>query len=223
MTAPSLDREPTSRGKSPSLLAAALVFLRFTSPQAILTLVIAALVLRLALGGFTPWDLLMPLIVLAAQPFIEWLIHVYILHFRPRRVFGLTLDLQAAQKHRAHHRAPWQLDLIFIPKRIGLVGLVVTALGWWLLTPTVQLFATAMLATLTMALTYEWIHYLTHTNYRPKSALYRQIWRYHRLHHFKNERYWMGVTMHLGDRVLGTMPDPTTVETSATARTLGIS
>jgi hypothetical protein len=48
------------------------------------------------------------------------------------------------------------------------------------------------------------------------------LWRYHRLHHFKNEHYWQGVTMHLGDRVLGTLPDHTKVPTSPTCRTLGV-
>ena len=44
--------------------------------------------------------------------------------------------------------------------------------------------------------------------------------RNHRLHHFKNEHYWMGVTMHLGDRVLGTLASPKEVPTSPTCRDL---
>ena len=67
---------------------------------------------------------------------------------------------------------------------------------------------------------YEWTHYLIHTAYRPKSAAYRRIWRNHRLHHFKNEHYWHGITNTLADRVLGTDPDQREVPRSATARTL---
>ena len=33
----------------------------------------------------------------------------------------------------------------------------------------------------------------------PRTALYQRLWRNHRLHHFKNEHYWMGVTMTGGE------------------------
>ncbi|MCA9635953.1 MAG: sterol desaturase family protein [Myxococcales bacterium] len=218
-----LDPHSSRQDSDPSLLTVFLVFIRYSSPFLLILLTLSALVTRIWLGHFTGWDLLIPAAIVAAQPFVEWLIHVFILHFKPRTILGLKFDLHAARLHRAHHRAPWQLSLIFIPKLTGVIGLAITATLWWLATPTPYLFATAMLSTLGMALTYEWIHYLTHTNYRPQSAFYRRLWRYHRLHHFKNENYWMGVTGHLGDRVLGTLPrDPRDVETSETSRTLGV-
>ena len=73
-----------------------------------------------------------------------------------------------------------------------------------------------------MFLAYEWTHYLIHSAYRPRSRLYRGIWRAHRLHHYRNERYWFGVTMHQADRILRTYPDKDAVPLSATARTLGV-
>ena len=218
-----LDPHSSRQDSDPSLLTVFLVFIRYSSPFLLILLTLTALVTRLVLGHFTAWDLLIPAVIVALQPFVEWLIHVFILHFKPRTILGLKFDLHAARLHRAHHRAPWQLSLIFIPKLTGVIGLFVTAIGWYLVAPTPYLWATAMLSTLGMALTYEWIHYLTHTNYRPQSAFYRRLWRYHRLHHFKNEHYWMGVTGNLGDRVLGTFPaDPKKVETSKTSRTLGV-
>ena len=48
------------------------------------------------------------------------------------------------------------------------------------------------------------------------------MWRAHRLHHFRNEHYWFGVTMHLADHVLSTYPGKLDVELSPTARTLGV-
>mgnify|MGYP005853946727 CR=1 FL=1 len=216
------DPKTARQEANPSLWTVFLVFLRFSSPLLALIFTTIAVSARVALGGFTAWDLVIPLGLVAAQPFTEWLIHVFILHFRPRKVLGRTLDLQVARLHREHHREPWKLELIFIPKRAGLIGLVIAALGWYAATPTVELFLTGLASTLAMALVYEWTHYLTHTNYRPRGALYRRVWRFHRLHHFKNERYWMGVTMHLGDRVLGTQPDPAKVEASPTCRTLGV-
>jgi len=111
---------------------------------------------------------------------------------------------------------------VFIPLRSGIVGLLVFAGLWYSLLPTVALFTSMMLATTAAAFVYEWVHFLTHTAYHPRTALYRRMWRRHRLHHFKNEHYWLGVTTNLGDRILGTFPDPTKVPTSATCRTLGV-
>ncbi|HMC69660.1 MAG TPA: fatty acid hydroxylase family protein, partial [Mycobacteriales bacterium] len=71
--------------------------------------------------------------------------------------------------------------------------------------------------------TYEWTHFLIHSTYVPRSRYYRYIWRAHRLHHYKNEKYWFGVTVHLADHVLRTFPQRDAVETSPTARTLAAS
>ena len=71
-----------------------------------------------------------------------------------------------------------------------------------------------------LGLCYEWTHFLIHTAYRPRSATYMRIWRNHRLHHFKNEHFWHGITNNLSDRVLGTNPDQRDVPKSETARTL---
>jgi len=62
------------------------------------------------------------------------------------------------------------------------------------------------------------VHLLVHTRYRPRTALYRRLWRNHRLHHFKNERLWFGVTMLGGDRLLGTAADPAAVSARASTR-----
>ena len=61
---------------------------------------------------------------------------------------------------------------------------------------------------------YEWCHYLIHTDYKPKTAVYRAIWRNHRLHHFKNEHYWF-TRDQLRARptgCCGTYPDPAAVD-----------
>jgi sterol desaturase/sphingolipid hydroxylase (fatty acid hydroxylase superfamily) len=68
---------------------------------------------------------------------------------------------------------------------------------------------------------YEWPHFLIHTPYRPHGRYYKSIWRGHRLHHYKNERYWFGVTSTVADLALRTAPDQTTVPKSGTARSLG--
>jgi sterol desaturase/sphingolipid hydroxylase (fatty acid hydroxylase superfamily) len=79
---------------------------------------------------------------------------------------------------------------------------------------------TAAAAAFALILAYEWTHFLIHTAHRPRSRYYRSIHRGHRLHHFKNERYWHGITNTFSDRVLGTAPDQADVRRSRTARSL---
>jgi hypothetical protein len=81
--------------------------------------------------------------------------------------------------------------------------------------------ATGLLVSYALLAGYEWCHFLIHTPYRPRGWYYRSIWRGHRLHHFKNEHLWFGVTSTLGDHLLRTAPEQSTVHKSGTARTLG--
>jgi len=94
---------------------------------------------------------------------------------------------------------------------------------YYLLTPTPRQALSGLAMSYAMLLTYEWTHFLIHSTYVPRSRYYRYIWRAHRLHHYKNEKYWFGVTVHLADHVLRTFPQRDAVETSPTARTLAAS
>lgn len=218
------EHDPTGArgGPSPSLGQAARAFFTFHSPRTFAVMLPLLLGVRIAVGGFSWADLLVIPVILATQPFAEWLIHVYLLHFKPMKIFGRNFDLQIAKFHRAHHRDPWKLDLVFIPRRAGWVGLAILAMAWFAFSPSPQIALSGVVGTVLTTFVYEWTHYLTHTAYRPRTELYRNLWRYHRLHHFKNEHYWQGVTTHLGDRLLGTLPDHTKVPNSPTCRTLGV-
>jgi len=199
------------------------LYLRAGSVKIMAAALALALAARFYFGGFTLWDAAVVAAFVAYQPFQEWLIHVFILHFRPRKVFGITIDPYVSRKHRRHHENPTDLVNLFIPHQAIWASLVFHPLLWWAVMPTPGLAATAVASIVSLGLVYEWMHFLIHTPYAPKSRLYREIWRLHRLHHFKNEGYWYGVTNHLGDRVLGTNPDPKSVPVSPTARTLGVS
>ena len=83
-----------------------------------------------------------------------------------------------------------------------LYALPLLVLLWFALTPSTPLALTGIVAHLALTLHYEWVHFLVHTRYQPTLAYYQRLWRNHRLHHFKNEHYWMGVTMTSGDRLL---------------------
>jgi Fatty acid hydroxylase len=199
------------------------VFRRYRSPQLIGTALVAAWIVRLSLGGWRWGDVLIMAILVALLPFIEWFTHVVLLHWKPRKVFGRTIDPIAARDHRKHHVDPRNVKLIFVPIGVLLPNLLGGVVLFLLLAPTVRGAVSGMVMSFTLLLLYEWTHFLIHSRYRPKSKLYRYVWRAHRLHHYRNERYWFGVTVHLADHLFGTFPDKNAVPLSPTARTLGVS
>lgn len=205
-----------------TLRAAAAVFFRFPSPRLLAAQWTAFALLRLAVGDFTLWDLAVVGGVALYWPFQEWTAHRYVLHMRPRTVLGVRVDPAPSRVHRAHHRQPWNLDHVFLPGRFILGMIPIHIAAWLVFAPTLALALTGMVAFGGAALFYEWIHYLTHTFYKPRSAWYRRVWRGHRLHHFKSEHHWLGFTAPGIDLLLGTSPDPKDVETSPTCATLGI-
>ncbi len=211
------------RGRPVPLRAVVRTFFRHPSPRLLLGIVALFGGLRARLGPPEPADLAIAAALLAVHPFTEWLIHVFILHARPRRIFGRRFDLALARYHRAHHRLPNDPRWQFIPIGPGLLpAVVVEVAAVTMLLPTWPLRTTALAVMAALGLWYEWIHYLVHSRYRPRSRFLRRLYRHHRLHHFKNEHYWFGVSMITGDRVLGTAPDHRTVPTSPTCRTLGL-
>nr|WP_246416319.1 sterol desaturase family protein [Nocardioides luti] len=201
-------------------------FLRAPSPWMIGAFLTAAVVARVAVGliaddGGSWWELAIPAALLAAFPVIEWVIHVAILHWRPRRVGPVQVDSLLARKHRAHHADPREIPLVFIPWQALcwlLPAYVVVAL---LALPTLPGALSLLVSVYAIKLGYEWTHYLVHSDYRPRSGWYRSVWRNHRLHHYKNEHYWFTVTSAgTADRLFGTYPDPATVATSPTVKRL---
>jgi hypothetical protein len=204
-----------------TLADAAREFLRHPTPWLLAGALVAAVIARIAIGDWRWSDAVLPFVVLALFPLFEWMIHVIVLHWRPRRIAGVVIDPLLARKHREHHVDPRIVKLIFIPLQ-SLFGALASALiVAFVLIPRTGLGLTFLVVLFTIGLVYEWTHYLVHTDYKAKTALYRMIWRNHRLHHFKNEHYWFGVsTPGTADRVLGTYPDPQAVQTSPTAKNL---
>lgn len=213
--------QATQRGPSGStdLGPAILEFSRFTSPRLLLLATVLAWAARLARPSWTWADALVAMAILAFWPLQEWLIHVYLLHARPQRVGRFTFDLLVAREHRKHHRDPWNLPLVFIPTPVFLLAFPALYFGWYAIVPR-EVAATGLALTLTLALHYEWGHYMAHSSYQPKLAYYRRMVRHHRLHHFKNEHYWFGVSILGGDWLMHTDPEPRDVEISRTARSL---
>ncbi|MFE7746980.1 sterol desaturase family protein [Nocardia sp. NPDC057455] len=196
-------------------------FFRHPSPWMIGTTLVGALIARSVVGDWQPTDLLVPAVMLAVFPVFEWIVHVTVLHWRPRRLGPVALDSELARKHREHHVDPRDIPLIFIPTRtLSVLVVVLIALAAFAF-PRPGLGLTFLITITLLGLGYEWTHYLIHTDYKPKGSLYRAIWRNHRHHHYKNEHYWFTVTSSgTADRLFGTYPDPATTDTSPTARKL---
>jgi hypothetical protein len=207
--------------KGVTLSDASREFFRHPSPGALGATFVAASAARIAAADWQITDALVPIVMLALFPFFEWMVHVCILHWRPRRVGGVTIDPLLARKHREHHFDQRNVPLIFIPWR-ALSWVLPLTVGIALLAfPRLGLGLTYLVLISMLGLCYEWCHYLIHTDYKPKTAVYRAIWRNHRQHHYKNEHYWFTVTTSgTADRVFGTHPDPATVPTSPTAKNL---
>lgn len=202
------------------------------SPRVVGSGIGLVLMARVLVGRWSWRDAVIPPAVLLAQPFVEWVIHKYLLHLPPLHIRGRRVELISATEHRRHHHQPNDLDrvllsraeaVLFLVQIAGFGALIVwgaTALtGGHFLPLALTLTGTSYLG----LLRYEWVHFLIHTPYIPRSRPYRTIRRNHRLHHFKHEGYWMGVSSNLGDRILGTNPDGRAVARSETARTLGVS
>jgi sterol desaturase/sphingolipid hydroxylase (fatty acid hydroxylase superfamily) len=213
--------EARPRNDVQNLGDAARLFVRQPSAVAISAVLVAAIAGRLYVGEYSWSDLVPPVVVIALQPFTEWLIHVFLLHFRPRAIGGYKVDPLVSRKHREHHADPKDLRLVFIPNP-AVAGLLAGTAAVFLVPFPLPAGLSGLVGAYAMTLTYEWTHFLIHSSYRPRHRLYRYVWRAHRNHHYRNERYWFGVTMHLADHVLGTFPDKSEVELSPTARTLGV-
>ena len=173
---------------------------------------------RLLWPAWSSADAIVVAALVAFNPFSEWLIHVFILHCPAN---GSRRDRIAGYSHRRHHEDPRDLRFQFIHPSVILGGLPLNALI--VLAFRRPSAVTAVLTIVALTLVYEWVHFLIHTDYAPRHALYRRLHRAHRLHHFRNEKYWLGVATRFGDRVLGTNPRKEDVEISPTAKTALVS
>lgn len=210
------DTLPRERG------AALRLFWRQPSPLLISAFVLGLGLWRLSLAPPGWKDAVAALAVLLLFPLNEWLIHVCLLHYRPRRLFGRTIDFYLPLTHRRHHADPWNLRWVLIPLHVHALTLPAVALLLWALWPWKELVLSAEVSYLLLGLHYEWVHYLAHIPWCPDLAHYRRRVREHRYHHFRNENYWWGVSMGLGDRLFGTAPDARDTARSGTNRDLGL-
>lgn len=205
-------------------------YVRNPSPQLMFATLAVAVVARIVVGQWSPLDLVMVAVVIAINGTFEWAVHLFLLHAPEgsirMRVFGTSVG------HRRHHLNPPDLRYLmlhpveviqFMPLLAVFAALISVPWLWVFGLPALAPFVTTLVAVYVGLAHYEWTHLLVHARYRPTSRFYARLSRNHRLHHFRNERYWLGVTSNSGDRILRTLPrSKTDVPLSDTARTLGV-
>lgn len=195
-------------------------FATYASPRFLVLQLGLALIARPFLGAPTWTDLAIVFAVLVYWPLQEWAAHKTLLHAKPRRVLGLKID--PGWTHRYHHQHPENIGTALLPLRVVLAIAPIHLALWWLITPDLARMATGVAAFTAVTLVYEWIHYLTHTDYRPRSRYYAWIRRNHRMHHFRHEGYWYSFTAPFLDTLFGTGPHPADVLRSHDCRDLGV-
>jgi len=176
--------------------------------NAIMAIALVVMATQLALS---PWIL----VGLLMLPAYEYVFHRFVLHTRPSRI-GWLRRLQDVI-HYDHHADLQRVDRYFAPPWL-LAPLAVTL---YALYAALGLPALALLfGNLVGFMYYEWVHYVAHAPYVPRTRLGKFQKKYHMWHHHKNEAYWFGVTSPIVDVLAGTYKRVDQVPTSPTARSL---
>ncbi len=209
--------------------ATAALFLARPSARVLLAAALVLAVARVAVGGFGRGDLIVVAATVLITGPVEWIIHKYLLHAPDDSWASRTLGTGTG--HQQHHLDPPDVDWLLlrgIDAAVFITAFGVVTAAWSV--PLLWLTGSALLGPFLTAwgcaasglAHYEWVHLLVHTRYRCRSRYYGRLARNHRLHHYRNEGYWLGVTSNLGDRLLRTYPaSKGDVPLSDTARTLG--
>jgi hypothetical protein len=130
-------------------------------------------------------------------------LHKYVLHAGPFRLGARTFESGAARAHRLHHENPLDLRATLLHTWTIAVLVPVHVAVWSLAAPRAAA-CTGIICLGAAALLYEWIHFLTHTGYRPRGAWFGEVKRRHMAHHQRDPQRWFGFVLPQLDDWLGT-------------------
>ncbi len=147
----------------------------------------------------------------------EYGFHRFAFHAEPSR-FAFIRKMQH-RLHYDHHTEPDRLDLLFLPVWFLIPNLTLTALAFALLFGWATV-ASAMFGVTLAIFQYEWVHYIAHISYQPRTRIGRWLKQYHLRHHFISEKFWFGVSNPSMDFVGRTYKAAREVQRSATTRKL---
>jgi hypothetical protein len=191
-------------------------FFRHGSNAALLALAVA-LSAAFAYGplAFAPLAVVVGALVFFVS---EYTTHRFLLHARPREE-PFVLQLQH-RLHYDHHRHPGDLRLLFLPLWFVVPVVVLYLAIAFAITGQLGSSASALCGAVLALLYYEWVHYVAHVPFIPRTRFGRWMKKYHLRHHFKNERLWFGVTNPSMDRLGRTFRRVDEPERSGSSRVL---
>jgi 4-hydroxysphinganine ceramide fatty acyl 2-hydroxylase len=161
-------------------------------------------------AGVLPFYLFWVLIGALTFYVSEYGFHRFAFHAEPSR-FAFVRKLQH-RLHYDHHAEPDRLDLLFLPVWFLIPNLAVTALAFALLFGS-SVAASAMFGVALAIFHYEWVHYVAHIPYQPRTAFGLR-------HHYISEKFWFGVSNPSMDFIGGTFKEAREVARSGTTRKL---
>ena len=203
---------PMAASDSPDTLKG--VFLLFSGKASIRFIAASALVVlaaRLAIGGIELIDGVIILLAVIAWPFLEWTVHVFLMHIWPIKLFGRNIDSPIAYFHRLHHVNPGYVPTIVMPLIAAVLLVPFSAVLYIVLLGLEQGLTLAFIFYL-LGLLNEWTHLLTHTKYRPRSKYFQTIKKTHQLHHYHNANFWYAFTGPYVDNLFAKSPNASSVD-----------
>jgi 4-hydroxysphinganine ceramide fatty acyl 2-hydroxylase len=147
----------------------------------------------------------------------EYSWHRFAFHAPPSR--WAWLRKMQHRLHYDHHSEPNRLDLLFLPAWFLIPNLIVTGALMSLIFGAERV-PSLLLGIMLGVLHYEWVHYLAHIPYQPRTSFGRWMKQYHLRHHFISEKLWFGVSNPSLDLLYRTYRPPKEVEKSNTVRKL---
>ncbi|HTU69989.1 MAG TPA: sterol desaturase family protein [Candidatus Baltobacteraceae bacterium] len=183
--------------------------------NAVLALVILAAIAAFALGA-VPFALSGALIGAAVFFVSEYTTHRFLFHAQPSKAPWL-LKLQH-RLHYDHHIDPPKLELLFLPLWFVLPTTLLYFGLYAAITRNLPFAFSLAFGSVCALFYYEWVHYVAHIPFTPKTTFGRFVKKYHLWHHFKNEHFWYGVTNPSMDFAGASYRDVEAVERSTTVR-----
>lgn len=150
--------------------------------------------------------------------FNEYMTHRFLFHLKPPKNAFLLKMLR--RLHYDHHVYPDDLKLLFLPVWFSIPSFTIYLLITYGITKSVTVTLSFGIGMIIMLLVYEWKHYIAHKPIRPFTKFGRWLKKQHILHHYKNEKFWFGVSNPVFDFIFRTLKDGKDVELSETARNL---
>jgi len=177
---------------------------KHSGPFMMLVFLGGSLIGRIVYGNINIFDLFLPILSFFSLGFIEWSLHYYIWHENPLPIINKPLKTPLVRMHRLHHDFPDDLNTLFFGWKAVVVATLLVWFSVMIVFDDVGLALTLIFSFSLILFVHEYAHFVAHSNINPKALWLKEIINNHRLHHFKDETKWMGVSSTLPDKLFGT-------------------